>query len=285
MIAKMFYRTIFLSLTIFLLAVISPVRGDIISLGTIDNFGNSQWSINYLGYGSNTGQSYTDTVNAFSTNHEAAAQDLYSVYQNVVANPTSYLNSQLELKIYENNEWPMARDDNMPGWHTPDDNFRWIGAADGGLVGNDVGYYAYVLDFLVDVPADTILGWIVGSLAVDNDLFGVFLNGNLISGFSDIGKDDKQFGTTAFPEPVYLENGQNQIVFLVGNSPKDWGLPGYDDNALFDGNNNLNPTGFYSALAFTTENPNVTPEPATMLVFGVGIVLGLPWMRRRTNRK
>lgn len=233
-------KRIFLA-TIAILLTFATAKSDTISLGT-DSGNAGNWSVWYLG-GSGT-EYYND----------ADADTLFNTYLSNQANGLAET-----LKTYSKDEWPVGSP-----WPNPEKGYSWIGANDGGHTGNLSGYYAFVLTF-----TDTLMGQIaniVGALATDNDLFGVYLNGTLVNGAIDkSGNGTSFFQPVDFPDGFSLAQSNNEIVFLVGSWPM--GGTGVEKD---------NPVGLYSTLKFDTNVANessiaATPEPGTLALFGIGL--------------
>ncbi|MGL6226235.1 MAG: hypothetical protein ACRC10_06375 [Thermoguttaceae bacterium] len=289
----------------------SGVYADTISVGTtVDSYG--QWSAYYLGpnyayYSGSNDKAWNYNANReISDNYYAAARDdnatatLYTLFATQKENGETS-----EILTYSSTDWPMSQEDGRHaehggyeyayGWQQAQEGYKWIGTTDGaggGLGGNYVGFYAFEYTFLAGDSVDK-MKYLIGGIRSDNDLLGVYLNGVILDGFKDIAfydsvHTDKNFGDiwdNGYFDTSYLTgtfnlnpNGQNTMVFLVGNAPKSWELD-WNDGAT---NIYMNPVGFYSNLQFSTQRPdfgNETPEPATLLLFGLSFSV-LPFARR-----
>lgn len=263
------------------LSFLPNLNADTISVGTTVD---SVWSVYYLGYDGNNRDAYlTMSANA------NASDVLYQQYLTA---------TQGEVLYYGPDDWPMAGPDglhshsggnpNAYGWLAAAEGYQWIGTsqgAGGSVAGNPVGYYAFAYSFYTPEDVAT-MKYLVGGVRSDNDLFGIYLNGVLIDGFTDIAFNDtghdRSFGDVidrddfdkSFLEGSFnLRAGQwNTMVFLVGNAPN---LGSWDGvHGIFD--TSMNPVGFYTNLTFTAE----VPEPGTLALIGLSMV-GAGFIRRR----
>lgn len=155
-----------------------------------------------------------------------------------------------------------------------------------------MGIYAFVTGFVYD-PAST-LEYLNGWFSVLGNLEDVLINGKslLESEYYWMSADANKsewFDSYDFElnlEQLFanglIENGNNNIAFVVDSYPAEI-LLGIDPGKFTDGNDAL--IGF-AADVWKTDvsiNPTATPEPATILIFGLGLAgLGL---RRRFIKK
>lgn len=243
----------------------AAVQAGTISLGTGDtNLDANNWSVFYLGTNGNA--DYENTK----------ASQLKETFDGRDAEGSTVISQS--LKKYGNDEYPVNGPWETP-FETPKDvqNYYWIGAEPGGNEGNFPGYYAFVLTITEALTGD--LYGVIGNIATDNHLFGIFLNGVQIGGLtdSDDGTADvpvhgeSYFGSKGVNGNFELVDGKNTLVFLVGS----WNTGG----EISAGNQDGNPVGLYSTLEFTTDVA-ATPEPGTLALFGLGLA-GMAFSRRR----
>jgi hypothetical protein len=196
--------------------------------------------------------------------------------------------------VYNNGVYPLNGT-----WDTAADG-TWVGAKTNvGLTTNnqvthDAGYYAYQTEFFLstaDYASVTNLG---GFIRSDNDLLGILIDGGLVNpnewklGTTLNGQSYQVDGTTynfgAINLGDYLDGDlqDHTLTFIVANY-------GWNANAANPGN--ANPTGILAGNLTYNVVPNtfipreegdtpVTPEPATILIFGLGMV-GAAIARRR----
>ncbi|MDR2117336.1 MAG: PEP-CTERM sorting domain-containing protein [Planctomycetaceae bacterium] len=171
----------------------------------------------------------------------------------------------------------------------------WTGTNKDGNTLDDhgMGIYAFVTGFAYD-PAST-LEYLNGWFSVLGNLEDVLINGKslLESDYywmSEDVNDSQWFDSYDFElnlEQLFtdglIENGNNNIAFIVDSYPAEI-LLGVDK--FTDKNDSL--IGFAADIwktdtSTTNVNPAATPEPATLLIFGLGLIgLGL---RRRFIKK
>jgi hypothetical protein len=167
-----------------------------------------------------------------------------------------------------------------PNWIGNQATSRWVGPrADASWdaqqpTGNqNVGMYIYETHF--NVPANAILSTaqITGSLAVDNQLTDVTLNGNHLHITTPLrGSNPENLGYSQQLLPFSITSGfqlgDNVLDFFVAN--------------LFD-TTGPNPTGIQIQMTGTVNTPAVIPEPGTLVLAGMGAfgLIGYNWRRRR----
>jgi hypothetical protein len=129
------------------------------------------------------------------------------------------------------------------------------------LLGDPVGYYTFQLSF--DVTSGSS-GSIVTIWAADNALHAIYLNGGAYLGVTP----NPSFGSTTIQPFTGFTNGVNTLDFVVYNAPNTFIL----DNPAAG-----NPTGINVDVSI-----NQTPEPATFLLIGGGLVLLAAFRRRKS---
>lgn len=193
-----------------------------------------------------------------------------------------------QATVYDTTTWPLGPDGegNTPWGESSTDangyNIGWIGASPentrtgsgnlGELLSNDAGYYAFRLKFDTTPEALVEMGMFINS---DNDVLYTFFDGQLINLIEDVEmrEDDSapRYFDTSLLETAF--SGSNELIFIVGN--------------IGNCENYGNPVGLWVSFDVVDIEPRVTntPEPATLLLSGLG-GLGLLVMRsRRRNRK
>jgi hypothetical protein len=150
----------------------------------------------------------------------------------------------------------------------------------------DTGFYGFSYAFNVDLDGAGELEWFNfgGNVNVDNKLVGVYLNGILVddSNVEFYTSNQGTVGAVTVPLSFSFEidpadiSASNVLTFVVqsydtsnGSNPVGLNLVGKYDYAPYPHDDDYTPT--------------TTPEPATMLIIGLGIA-GLGLARRR-NRK
>jgi hypothetical protein len=183
-------------------------------------------------------------------------------------------------------------------WSYDADSDSWTGSKSNDKKSIDdhgMGIYAFVTGFVYD-PEST-LEYLNGWFSVLGNLEDVLLNGKslLESDYywtsGDV-NDSKWFDSYDFElnlEKLFANNllneGNNNIAFVVDSYPAEV-LLGMEKGKFTDGNDSL--IGFAADVWKTDTSivnppPAATPEPATILIFGLGLAgLGL---RRRFTKK
>ncbi|MDR3199461.1 MAG: PEP-CTERM sorting domain-containing protein [Planctomycetaceae bacterium] len=159
-----------------------------------------------------------------------------------------------------------------------------------------VGVQSGIVAFTTGFEMATGYNYINGAFSIMGELMGIYLNGTLLnsdlyylsdnsieSGYNYAGRYNLELDLTNEFITSLLENGNNNLSFMILGIPLE-----------FSGIDSGNPAhmsfiAFSADIAQNTEsvnsinNVNVTPEPAAMLIFGIGLVaLGL---RRRFAQK
>lgn len=182
--------------------------------------------------------------------------------------------------VYDNDKWPLGGANNS--WANLTERYPdsyWIGSDDGSYYSGDLttheaGYYAYETTFF----ADEAYAFLTGHIATDNALLGVMINGVLIDDWQFLGTDGQE--STTFDIAGLFEIGteyiqvgaDNTLVFFVNN---------HNDNA----NNYGNPAGIWVGDLQLTDNPPAVPEPASLLIFGLGMAGCVAFYRRKRQMK
>ncbi|MDR0869370.1 MAG: PEP-CTERM sorting domain-containing protein [Planctomycetaceae bacterium] len=193
---------------------------------------------------------------------------------------------------------------------------HWLTGANAGNGGEaQIGYYAFQYAFdleespiglsaadpnYADVDLKVLLNFTLGS---DDHVEAVFLNGSLLKSYlplegNNYGKEDWHDGSSI---KGYFEldtdwlniDGGNALTFIVHNDGHGGQAAGYSDGSNAFG------FGATGSIALSTtvpegyddfgdggkpETPSPTPEPATMLIFGIGMV-GAGLVARRRVKK
>ena len=172
------------------------------------------------------------------------------------------------------------------GWftkHSNGDDATWISSSDQAKEQN--GFYAYKTSISTNTSAAVTITGFTADILSDDHIDAIILNGvslPLDSIITTIPGDGKGWKVSFdFPD---LKDGLNMLVlgdsfdliFVVHNSNSE-GVPPYSAGD--------NPTGFAVKYDIaTTTDSNVTPEPATLAVIGLGM-FGAGFVARRRNRK
>ncbi|MGA2436665.1 MAG: PEP-CTERM sorting domain-containing protein [Bryobacteraceae bacterium] len=128
-------------------------------------------------------------------------------------------------------------------------------------LGDAPGYYTFQLSFNVTSGSS---GSIVTTWAADNFLHAIYLNGIAYLGVTP----NPSFGSTTIQPFTGFTTGLNTLDFVVDNTPNTF-VP---DNPSAG-----NPTGLNVSIFI-----NQTPEPATFLLIGGGLVLLAAFRRRKS---
>jgi len=151
----------------------------------------------------------------------------------------------------------------------------WISRANGM---DENGYYSY----MTSVDGSALLGLDSMSLTftADDRIMAIFVNGKQVEGGvlpqgtnGNTWESLTTFDGVMFSDYFWNENGDNWIEFIVENDNRldsyDWGTKNW--------------TGLFAEIKFlNSDQSETTPEPATLLILGLGAVgAGLAARRRK----
>ncbi|MDR2345692.1 MAG: PEP-CTERM sorting domain-containing protein [Planctomycetaceae bacterium] len=241
----------------------------------------------------NSGDDYGDSKNLFGNIYGQAAETLKgqvdtSGVQAMLLQGRSQSTNIITSSAAANNE---STDHNW-FYNAATDTFTSDGlTTKTGIGDHNTGIYAFVTDFNYD-PATTYQ-YLNGWFSELGTLLGIYINGielsdtylqlsaNMLNS-QLFGQYNMEIDLAALFSAGILSNGNNNIAFLIDSI-----LPEYNGGTVYDGNDGL--IAFASNINLNTDsifgNPGpepTTPEPATMLIIGIGLAgLGL---RRRFSK-
>lgn len=179
--------------------------------------------------------------------------------------------------VYDNNVWPLGNENNA--WANLTNTFEgtnWVGSESGhynssdGTTNHEAGYYVYETTF----TANESYNYLTGSIATDNQLLGILINGILLdeSAWSFTGLVGEEGITFDIAGEFMIDAGwinvgdENTLAFIVNN----YGQEG----------NYGNPAGLWVGDIQLTDTPPGVPEPGTLLILGIAGAIGIPVCRR-----
>ncbi|MDR2763276.1 MAG: PEP-CTERM sorting domain-containing protein [Planctomycetaceae bacterium] len=185
--------------------------------------------------------------------------------------------------------------------YSADDSITYLGHDEGstfGFMPVQSGIVAFTTGFTRDAST-TAYNFINGTFAVLGELMGIYLNGTLLdpskyflsddmitSGYAYSGQYQFEIDLSKFQD--LLVAGNNNISFMVLGIPLD-----NTSLASYLYNNEISFINFSADMNQNTESiignpppppPSSTPEPATMLIVGLGIA-GLGLRKKLMNKK
>lgn len=278
---------------VILCGVVATAQADTIIAATgansTDGYDNN-WRAAFLGQfemgvgdkthnGTHIGEKFKNSGTDYSKKVTYSAGDTFLVGHLVSAYEAAKIGETLnQAFVYDNSQWPLGENDN-PWANLAHDHpgTNWIGSKTGqynsgvdNLTSHLAGYYAYETTFTTDEN----YSYLTGSIATDNKLLAVLVNGELLDTWSfvdDAGEESVSYdGINGIftIDASWADPGENTITFILNNH-----------NSQVD--NYGNPNGLWvGKLSLTNHNRGTTPEPGTMLIFGLASLVGVPVYRR-----
>jgi hypothetical protein len=203
---------------------------------------------------------------------------------------------------------PMNREDAADGNYKYDANNNINHSrTDDGVVQTSRGIFAFTTSFTND-QNEGLYNYINGTFSVMGELLGIYINGNLIDPSLYYLSDDKITTGYAYASEYEMEinlneagiaamlnkdGNENNITFMVLGIPHEFtgtyavsNLDEYMSFVYLSADLSQNTNSINDNDSGTDDSGGETPEPATLLIVGMGLVgLGLKVQRKLTSKK